>query len=59
MTDKQRIRKLEGALKAARAALLPMTSGTYWINRPQVAKAKKAIERADAVLCVTSEGREP
>ena len=50
MTDKQRIRKLEGALKEALRALKPMTQGTYWINRSHSAMATKAITRAESVL---------
>ena len=55
MTDKQRIRKLEGALKEAMRALKPMTQGSYWINRSHVAMAGRAIKRAESVLEIGTE----
>lgn len=55
MTDKQRIIRLESALKHALKALKPMTTGTYWINRANVAAANRAIERANKALTGVTE----
>lgn len=50
MTDKQRLRRLQGALKAALVALQPLVAGTYWINRAQCKRAAKAIERGTRAM---------
>ena len=49
-TDKQRARRLAGALKKARVALMPMTKGTYWITGADVSQAHATIDKIDAVM---------